>query len=185
MVLGDVRDDTAALRYALGQGFAAALPQSALLVGLPEMESRVLWNAMLAAFGPPEFGKLGDPAATRLVQAFWNTIPPRSQRRLQELLAKAPTDFDAALERSRQSGRRIALFLCGDIGYVLRVVCAELSLSEDLLATDRFGELVASSPIIADLVRLAVSADYADARFHPMPEGGPRATLSSGRYKIL
>jgi len=185
MVLGDVRDDTAALRHALGQAFAAALPQSALLVGLPEVEARVLWHAMLAAFGPPEFGKLGDPAATRLVQAFWNTIPPRSQRRLQELLAKAPADFDAALERSRQSGRRIALFLSGDIGYVLRVVAADLALPEALLSVDHFDELVASSPIIADLVRLAVSAEYADARFHPMPEGGPRATLSSGRFKVL
>ncbi len=185
MVLGDVRDDTPALRYALGQAFAAALPQSALLVGLPEVEARVLWNAMLAAFGPPEFGKLGDPAATRLVQAFWNTIPPRSQRRLQELLAKAPTDFDGAHERSRQSGRRIALFLCGDIAYVLRVVAAELALPEAMLAVDHFSELVESSPIIADLVRLAVSPEYADARFRPMTQGGPRATLSSGRFKIL
>ncbi len=185
MVLGDVREDSPALRYALGQAFAAALPQSALLVGLPEVEARVLWNAMLAAFGPPELGKLGDPAATRLVQAFWNTIPPRSQRRLQELLARAPTDFDAALESSRQSGRRIALFLCGDIGWVLRAVAHELGLPPTLLMVDRFGELVASSPAIADLVRLAVSAEYADARFRPMPEGGPRATLSSGRFRIL
>jgi tetratricopeptide (TPR) repeat protein len=185
MVLGDVREDSAALRYALGQAFAAAMPQSALLIGLPEMEARVLWNAMLAAFGPPEFGKLGDPAATRLVQAFWNTIPPRSQRRLQELLAKAPTEFDAALERSRQSGRRVALFLCGDIGYVLRNVAAELSLPQALLTIDNFADLVGTSPIVADLVRLAVSEEYADARFRPMPEGGPRATLSSGRFKIL
>jgi hypothetical protein len=185
MVLGDVREDSPALRYALGQAFAAAMPQSALLIGLPEMEARVLWNAMLAAFGPPEFGKLGDPAATRLVQAFWNTIPPRSQRRLQELLAKAPTEFDAALDRSRQSGRRVALFLCGDIAYVLRNVAAELSLPQALLTIDNFADLVGASPIVADLVRLAVSAEYADARFRPMPEGGPRATLSSGRFKIL
>ena len=185
MVLGDVREDSPALRYALGQAFAAAMPQSALLVGLPEPEARVLWNAMLAAFGPPEFGKLSDPAATRLVQAFWNTIPPRSQRRLQEVLAKAPTDFDGALERSRQSGRRVALFLCGDVGFVLRMVAAELSLPQALLTVDNFGELVGASPIIGDLVRLAVSAEYADARFRPMPEGGPRATLSSGRFKIL
>ncbi len=185
MVLGDVREDSAALRYALGQAFAAAMPQSALLIGLPEMEARVLWNAMLAAFGPPEFGKLGDPAATRLVQAFWNTIPPRSQRRLQELLAKAPTEFDAAQERSRQSGRRVALFLCGDIGFVLRNVAAELSLPQALLTIDNFTDLVGASPIVADLVRLAVSEEYADARFRPMPEGGPRATLSSGRFKIL
>jgi hypothetical protein len=140
---------------------------------------------MLAAFGPPEFGKLGDPAATRLVQAFWNTIPPRAQRRLQELLAKAPTDFDAALERSRQSGRRVALFLCGDVGYVLRCVAVELSLPQALLTVQHFAELVGSTPIIADLVRLSVSAEYADARFRPMSEGGPRATLSSGRFKIL
>ncbi len=185
MVLGDVREDTPALRYALGQAFAAALPQSALLIGLPDAEVRVLWHAMLAAFGAPELGKLSDPSAMRLVQAFWNTIPPRSQRRLQELLAKAPTDFDAAFQRSRQSGRRVALFLCGDIGYVLRVVATELALPEALLTLDHFHELVNASPIIADLVRLAVSAEYADARFRPMPEGGPRATLSSGRFKIL
>jgi len=185
MVLGDVREDSPALRYALGQAFAAALPQSALILGLPDVEAHVLWHAMLAAFGPPEFGKLADPAATRLVQAFWNTIPPRSQRRLQELLAKAPTDFEGALERSRQSGRRVALFLCGDIGYVLRVVASEFALPEALLSVENFAELVQSSPIIADLIRLAVSAEYADARFRPMPEGGPRATLSSGRFKIL
>ena len=142
MILGDVREDSPALRYALGQAFAATLPQSALLIGLPESEAQVLWNAMLAAFGPPEFGKLGDPAATRLVQTFWNTIPPRSQRRLQELLAKAPTDFATALDRARQSGRRVALFVSGDIGYVLRVVAAELELPQALLAVDRMNELV-------------------------------------------
>ncbi|HEY1958100.1 MAG TPA: tetratricopeptide repeat protein [Polyangiaceae bacterium] len=185
MILGDVREDSPALRYALGQAFAAAMPQSALLVGLPEVEARVLWTAMLAAFGPPELGKLSDPAATRLVQAFWNTIPPRSQRRLQELLARAPTDFDAALERSKQSGRRVALFLCGDVGWVLRAVAHELALPPALLMVDNFSKLVSASPAIADLVRLAVSAEYADARFRPMPEGGPRATLSSGRFKIL
>jgi len=185
MILGDVREDSPALRYALGQAFAATLPQTALLVGLPEPEAQVLWNAMLAAFGPPEFGKLGDPAATRLVQTFWNTIPPRSQRRLQELLAKAPTDFSGAFERARQSGRRIALFLCGDIAYVLRVVATELDLPQALLSVDHFHELVDASPIIADLVRLAVSAEYADGRFRAMAEGGPRGTLSSGRFKIL
>jgi tetratricopeptide (TPR) repeat protein len=185
MILGDVREDSPALRCALGQAFAAALPQSALLLGLPESEAQVLWNAMLAAFGPPEFGKLGDPAATRLVQTFWNTIPPRSQRRLQELLARAPTDFNAALERARQSGRRVALFLCGDIGFVLRVVAAELELPAALLSVDHLSELVEASPIVSDLVRLAVSAEYADGRFRAMPEGGPRGTLSSGRYKIL
>ncbi len=185
MILGDVREDSPALRYALGQAFASTLPQSALLIGLPESEAQVLWNAMLAAFGPPEFGKLGDPAATRLVQTFWNTIPPRSQRRLQELLAKAPTDFGTALDRARQSGRRVALFVSGDIGYVLRVVVTELELPQALLSASRMNELVESSPIVADLVRLAVSAEYADGRFRAMPEGGPRGTLSSGRFKIL
>jgi hypothetical protein len=185
MVLGEVRDDSAALRFALGQAFAAALPQTALLLGVPDLEGRVLWNALLAAFGPPEFGKLGDPAATRLVQAFWNTIPPRAQRRLQELLAKAPTDFDVAVEHARQCGRRLGLFLCGDVQYVVRVTAAEVGVREELLSVDHFDELVGASPAIADLVRLAVSAEYADARFRSMPDGGPRATLSSGRFKIL
>ncbi|HSQ66280.1 MAG TPA: hypothetical protein VLM85_23820, partial [Polyangiaceae bacterium] len=185
MVLGDVREDSPPLRYALGHAFAATLPQSALLVGLPEAEGRVLWNAMFAAFGPPELGKLGDPAATRLVQTFWNTIPPRSQRRLQELLAKVPTDFDAALERARHAGRRVGLFLCGDVGFVLRVVAGELGLPSALLNVEHLEELCDASPVVADLVRLAVSPEYADARWRPISDAGPRATLSSGRYKIL
>ncbi len=184
-LVGDVREDSVALRYALGQAVAAALPQSALVMGLPESEGRVLWNAVLASFGPPEFGKLSDPSGTRLVQTFWNTVPPRVQRRLQEVLAKVPTDFDGIVERSRQSRRRVGMFLAGDFGYAARVTAADLGLDAAKLHIDDLAVVCRSFPPLADLVRLAVSPEYADARFRPMPEGAPRATLSSGRYRIL
>src|SRR5262249_5478567 len=49
---GDAREDSAELRYALGATVAGALPEHALVNGLPEDELRVVLDALLAAFGP-------------------------------------------------------------------------------------------------------------------------------------
>ena len=182
---GDLREDTTAVRYALGYALGASMPQCALLLGLPDGEVRVLWRAMFAAFGPPEHGKLGDAAAMKLVQGFWNGVPPRTQRRLQDFLARAPDDVDAAISRARQSARRTGLFLCGDFAFVARAVLQEHAPDGALATTSDLRLRCAEHGALADLLRLAVSPEYADARWRPMPEGGGRATFPSGRYRLV
>jgi len=182
---GDLREDTNAVRYALGYALGASMPQCALLLGLPDGEVRVLWRAMFAAFGPPEHGKLADPAATKLVEGFWHTVPPRTQRRLQDFLARAPDDVDAAVSRAKQSARRTGLFLCGDFAFVARTVLHEHAPAGVLATSADLSLRCAEYPALADLLRLAVSPEYADARWRPMPEGPGRATFPSGRHRLL
>ncbi|MEO6574832.1 MAG: hypothetical protein ABIP89_13390, partial [Polyangiaceae bacterium] len=66
LVVGDAREESPSLRYALGQALSAALPQNVLVMGLPEREGRSMWRAVLGAFGPPNFGRELDVASGRL-----------------------------------------------------------------------------------------------------------------------
>jgi hypothetical protein len=46
-------------------------------------------------------------------------------------------------------------------------------------------ELCAAVPALADLLRLAVSSEYADARWHSLGSASPRRTVSSGRFSLF
>jgi hypothetical protein len=183
LVTGEVRDDSPALRYALGYALAAALPRNALLLGMDDPEARIVWTAILAAFGPTETGRSLDAASSRLIEAFWTTVPPRAERRIKEVLIQADTAFAPVLERAKQTGRRVGLFLAGDFEAVTRIVAAELAVPEELLTAPSLEELC-TRPVIADLLRLAVRPEYADARFQPMPESGKQRPSSSGRFAV-
>jgi hypothetical protein len=187
ILTGDVREDTSAMRFALGRGMSAALPQNALRLGLPPMQGRALLEAAGAAFGPPELGRRVDGEAARLAESLWQVMPARAQRRLQELLSAAPLlDYDELVSLSHQSGRRVGMFLSGDLGYSARVLLSESAapLGEALsLATlqshcDRL-------PQLADLLRLALSPEYAEARWHTAATVSPRLAQSSRRFSLF
>ncbi|MGH7270999.1 MAG: hypothetical protein ACREJ3_11265, partial [Polyangiaceae bacterium] len=124
-----------------------------------------------------------DARAARLAQSFWQSVPPRTQRRLQQNLAKAPLGaYEDLVVRARQSCARTGMFLAGDFG------CAARWLLAEEVGAARASELSLSGlraqcsehPMLADLLCLAVSPEYAGARWHPAPSG----SASSGRLRL-
>jgi tetratricopeptide (TPR) repeat protein len=187
ILAGDVREDSAELRFALGQGMCAALAHNVLRLGLPEVEGRAVVDAMRAAFGPPEMGRTVDARAARLAESFWQIVPARTQRRLQELLSSAAiADYDELVGRAYQSGRRVGLFLSGDFAGAARALLAEdgsrTGAPPSLLSLRSLCEQL---PALADLLRLAVSPEYASARWQVVAQSAPRGTISSGRFSLF
>jgi hypothetical protein len=149
------------------------LPQNALPLGLPEKEARLLWDVLLGAFGPPGRAKM-DRSHANLSEMLWQTLSPRAQRRLKELLGNDdPTPFELVIERANQSGRRVGMFLTGDFAHAARTVVAEHPALDPAQLAEPGGlaKLCAALPSLADLLRLAVRPEYADARWHvPSPQ---------------
>ena len=83
---GDVREETLDLRFALGRGMSAALPQNVLRLGLTPADCRALIDALRAALGPTQVDRSLDTRSARWAESFWQVVPARAQRRLQELL---------------------------------------------------------------------------------------------------
>lgn len=106
---------------------------------------------------------------------LWQTLSPRAQRRLKELLGNDdPTPFELVVERANQSGRRVGILLTGGLrAHAARTVVAEHPRSSTAQLTEPGGvaRLCAALPALADLLRLAVRPEYADARWHvPSPQ---------------
>jgi len=170
---GDAQHDSADVRWMLGHALASVLPQNALPLGLPEKDARILWDVLLGAFGPPARAKM-DREHANLSELLWQTLAPRAQRRLKELLGDDdPTPFELVVERANQSGRRVGMFLTGDFAHAARTVVSEHAALDPALLREPGGlaKLCASLPSLADLLRLAVRPEYADARWHvPSPQ---------------
>ncbi|HZF48009.1 MAG TPA: hypothetical protein VE093_05130 [Polyangiaceae bacterium] len=170
VVTGDAARETPELAFLLGSMLAGSMPEHVLVNGLPEDSLRSLLSAILAAFGPLEGSPQRDPATVRLGENLWQLIPPRAARRLQELCADpARLSEDAALSGTRRIMRRAGLFAAGDLPVAVRMTVAELSLTLDTPLTEPEGLAAAcrAHPALADLVRLATSSEYADARWQP------------------
>jgi tetratricopeptide (TPR) repeat protein len=187
ILAGEVREDTPELRFALGRGMCAALPHNVLRLGLPPVDGHALVDAMRAAFGPPEIGRRVDARAARLAESFWQIVPARTQRRLQELLGAATVaEYDELVARAHQSGRRVGLFLSGDFASTSRALLSELGSRIDEAPTlETLRGLCEQLPALADLLRLAVSPEYASARWHVVAPNAPRGTISSGRFSLF
>jgi len=176
ILVGDAKEDSRDVRWMLGQAIACVLPQNLLPSGLSQLDSRMLWEVLATAFGPEgasaEMRARPQPAHARLAENLWQTLPPKSQRRLKELLVNiAQTPLELALERSRQSGRRIGMFLTGDFAHAARALVGEYPLVDaaDLERPGGLERLCAELPALADLFRLALRPEYADARWHVPP----------------
>ncbi|MBV9948465.1 MAG: hypothetical protein JOZ69_16560, partial [Myxococcales bacterium] len=186
IVNGDLRQETTELRFELGRGIAAALPANVLRRALPLAEGRVVLDALRTAFGSPELGQRVDSRAARLAESFWQIIPARAQRRLQELLPAATlAEYEDLVEAALQSGRRVGMFLAGDFGCAARSLLAEAVRLDPVPSPQALRELCLAVPALADLLRLAVRAEYADARWHAAPPAAPRRTPSSRRFSLF
>jgi cellulose synthase operon protein C len=187
LLSGDVREEGSALRFAIGRGLSAAMPHNVLRLGVSPTEGAALVEAVRAAFGPPELGRQVDAHAARLAQSFWQTVPARTQRRLQELLGGGnfPEHPDLAA-RADQSGRRVGMFLAGDFAWAARQLVAESPLLAGMAPSlDSLRALCESLPALADLLRLAVSPEYAEARWHVVAPAPQRGMIPSGRFSLL
>jgi|GEM_PF-6831268 len=92
----------------------------------------------------------------------------------------ADPELAPILERTQQATRRVGLFLAGDFESCVRTIAADAGIGEEELATGSL-ETLCARPIVADLLRLAVRPEYADARFRPLPEGPARP---SGKFAV-
>ncbi len=178
---GDPADERRELPWLLGQALASTLPHNALLLGLPEVDAESLWQVILGAFGPPGETVIPKERAA-LAELLWHTLPPKDQRRLRDLLSAGDLpSFDLVSERARQSGRRVGLYLCGDFAYAARRLVAEQHPSQlaDLERPGGLRRLCAELPGLADLYRLAVRPEYADARWRLPTQASRRSDSSS------
>ncbi len=160
-------EDPPELAFVLGEALGASLSYHALLLGQPEGDAKVLYRALLGAFGPPEAARDLDRATASLGEILWQTLPAKAQRRLSDLLSGATlASFDDALARARQSAMRVGLFVSGDFRQATRAVL--LAAGQDPRMAEASGaimDLVSELPALADLYRLALRPELADARF--------------------
>ncbi len=165
------------LAYMLGEALASALPENAIALGLGEDDLNTTWKALAAAFGPPEDSKRIDRASMPLAESFWQTLPPRSQRRLSELVLPVHDQPVAeTIAHARQSARRVGLFLCGDFSIAARRLLESHKMDAAAILSDAhaFARATRDLPDLLDLVRLAVQPEYADARWTLPPPGSQR-----------
>ncbi len=175
---GTTTDDTSEVRWALGEALAAVLPENVLPLAMVDKEGRALWSVLLGAFGPPGLAKLGRENAA-LAEMLWQTLAPRPQRRLKELLASAEDiPYELVVERARQGGCRIGMFLTGDFGHAARTVASEF-MRDPMVLREKGGlrQMCLELPALADLFRLAIRPEFADARWH-LPAPGSSQRLS-------
>ena len=136
----------------------------------------MMWRAALGAFGPPEYGRQLDARSGRLAESFWHAVPPKTQRRIQELLQAAPrTSYATAHAMVEGSARRLGLFVTGDFAFVARALLESRGVEmTEVLSMDGVDATFARHPPLVDLLELAVGSEYADARWHglhaPPPE---------------
>lgn len=185
LLAGDLREETTAMRFAFGWGLAGTMPQNVLRLALTPSEGSALIDAVRAAFGPPEIGRRVDARAARLAQQFWQTLPARTQRRLQELLGGgAFPEHAELLARAAQCGRRVGMFLAGDFAFAARQLVSD-GHDPAMLRLDTLRSMCDDLPLLADLLRLAVSPEYAEARWHVVAPTSQRGMLSSGRFSFF
>jgi hypothetical protein len=176
---GEVIEHKPALDFAVGSALAAAMPNHAVLFGMPEVKARELLEALTIAFSAPSGqNPKASGGAVALAEMLWQTIPGRDQRRLRQLCEDADgLGYEAAVRAARRAARRAGLYVSGDLAVGLRRITSgehEGGLppdSEDLART------CAATAGGRDLFSLAISPEFAEMRWRkrpanmPLPEG--------------
>lgn len=174
LLTGEAQEDTAELRYEIGAALASAMPAHALIAALPRERAQTVLSAVLAAYGPPS-NMPRYPAVAAIAETLWQLLPARAERYMRDLCARVGAqafDYEPVVEHQKLLVRRAGLFVSGDLELAVYRYFAEERLSPPV-AIDSAGGLAAicaAHPTVADLVRLAISPDYAKARWH-VPSG--------------
>lgn len=184
LVTGEVRQKAPDLVYGLAAMHASAAPELVLAAHLPEPLLRRLFEALSAAFGPVRpRGDDAPPSSTdafradvaRIATELWQRVNPRAERRLRELCEGEPLRAERAREVALRAMRRAGLFACGDLALALGALASEAG--QPGLAGVGDGALAAAasaSEDVCDLVRLAIRAEYAEARWQLPAPGSVR-----------
>jgi hypothetical protein len=170
VLTGDLREDTPELRYLLGAALAGAMPEHAIVNALGEEALRTLIDALHAAFGPIADLPRGNAAVARLGQNLWQLVSPRADRRLRELCADTSAiTYEAAVSVTRQAMRRAGLFASGSLGTAVAQAAPDLSFQLDAYrgAPDGLARAASEHPEVADLLKLAIRTELAEARWAP------------------
>lgn len=157
------------LAFDLGAAIAMAQPELALAAGLGDDRLARLLSALQLAFGPPYVRDKSTLAAMNLAERLWETIPARSQRELREL-CETEADFDpeAVRVQLRHLARRAGLIASGDLQVALDRVFADEGIAREQYAgPSGIKELCRKYPVARDLLHLATSPEYAEARWQP------------------
>lgn len=167
VVTGQI-EESPELRYRMAFILAATMPANVMLFAIPEQKMRGMLRGMEAAFGPPEASRGAESGTVQLAGALWHALPVRVQRRMNEILSQPDAlRYEELWPRALQSARRAGLFVVGDLRTALGDVLNDpgIGASIDASAPDAMSQLCKLSGSAADLVRLATSAEYAEARW--------------------
>ncbi len=168
---GQVNQITPEFMFHFGAMIAAAAPEHALLYGVAPGEMKKFLQAVRLGFGSAEGRNSNpDPEISKLAATLWDLMPGRSQRRLTEI-CKTPklVNLRAVSEHSRLVLRRAGLLVSGD----LKVAVADAAREARLVPPTTMDELstcARASPLVADLLSVAVSQEYAEVRFRQLPQ---------------
>jgi hypothetical protein len=121
-----------------------------------------------------------------MAESLWQLLPPPTQRRTQQLLATGSfPDYAELVARAHQSSLRVGMFLAGDFALAARVVLAESGARVEPPSLDNLRDLCQSVPALADLLRLAINPQYANARWRDEEEDEAVSRTPSGRFSLV
>ncbi|MBL9022733.1 MAG: hypothetical protein JNL21_11075 [Myxococcales bacterium] len=179
VVTGDVTERSTDLAYALAAAHVTATQELVLAASLPDAQLKRLLDGVAAAFGPVRPPSDDAPTSSsdafradvaRIAAELWQRVGPRADRQLRELAEAGPFDLGVARATARRAMRRAGLFASGELGTALRFAALETGVDEAILQDpDGLEALCNGQPEAADIVRLATSLEYAEARWQAPP----------------
>jgi hypothetical protein len=166
LLRGDPGSDEAQLGYEIGAALAGTLPAFAIINAATYEQIDDLFRAVASAFGPPEASRTSFTSTARLAALLWESLPPRTQRRMTEWCKDGKLSRENAVASARRAARRAGLFVCGDLTEALGRVVSDEGIPRDVLAgPSGLERLCEASKAAADLVRLATDPVYAHLRW--------------------
>jgi tetratricopeptide (TPR) repeat protein len=162
-------------RHYFGATLFGSRPELALACGLPRERLAVVFDAVLAAFGPPRQLQGEVARIAQLAERLWESVPARAQRRLQELCEQPDqVTLERALRMAQSAWVRAGLFASGDLGIAARDASRLVGIdSAALYDSQVLKSACEQHEILAELFRFATSLEFAALRWNE-----PR-TLSS------
>lgn len=156
----------ALLDYELARALELARPEHVLVATQPEPDRQILFDAIVAAFGPATAVHASSRRreVAMLTANLWSTLPPLVQSALRDDLERAGGSFrnEGVTTAIHAGAARLGLVACGD---PLRALQAEFLLDPALGDLDRLepgalARAIERSAIVRDLVRFAMSDGF-------------------------
>lgn len=159
-----LEDDPDALRYWLARALATTTDDCMFVNTFSTEQGRGMLQALIAAFGPHSMVGEVHREAAAVAAELWNVVPQRKQTLLRDAMAKDPAQFewDRAVATTERIGARAGLRMVGDFGQAIRAVLrwdAHIA-GLDLDTPDGFAAVVRRSPVVAALLREALSDEH-------------------------